>query len=1042
MMERLLIKLLLMVSIVLVQAYGFKGFSEKERIGLLELKSFIKSVSNYETEKILVSWVDDKTSNYCEWERVQCNTTTRHVIKLSLNFTRQFYSIRRLPTLNLSLFHPFEELRSLDLSGNDFGGWHENKANDGFRSLKQLEILDFHWNYFNVTLLSYLTTLTTLITLNLKGNSLGEGLKSVKQGFASMKNLQALDLSDNQINGHLSNLGLGNLTNLKRLDLSVNEINTSLANLGLANMTKLKILDLSDNQINTSLASLGLVNLTKLKILDLSGNQIVNAKGLKYLKNLEQLYMESNEMSGDALTLGPANLTNLKVLDLRYNHVNNSLESLGICELKNLAELHLGFNIFDGHHSKCLHNLSNLKVLDLSGNQLSGNFLSFVAHDLTSLEYLSLSHNNLEGFSTYDLFQPASENRLPTYQLKGIILQNCSLDVMPRFLSYHYNLRYIDLSNNKLVGNFPVWLLENCTKLQDLSLRNNSFSGTFHVPKSKCNLRLLNIASNNFTDQLPENIGIILPSLSYIDMSKNLLQGKIPSSMGEMKRLSTLDLSSNNFSGELPDNFVNGCFSLRILRLSNNKFQGQIFPRRMNLTRLEWLYLDNNTFSGKIGNGLLNATSLFFLDISNNKVAGQIPQWIDKIPSLIYLLMSNNLLEGTLPIELSNLEALSMLDVSENRLSGSIPCDFNLSVNHLYMQKNSLSGSIPNSLFENSKLVTLDLRDNKFSGNIDPRWFNHHSTLHFLLLSDNHLQGSIPNQLCQLMNLGLLDLSYNKLNGSIPSCFTNLTCWKMVGDIDCTPFISTYSWEITNDELEFSSDSAISSFYMEEGFYESLDTEIFFEVEFTMKNRLDSYKGYTFENIVGLDLSNNELAGEIPSTIGELQGIIALNLSYNFLSGPIPKSFAHMREIESLDLSHNKLRGQIPPQLTQLYNLEVFHVAHNNLSGPIPNQFQFETFNEDDFEGNPYLCGRLIKKNCTNVALPPSSTIVQDEDNDDESIIDMIAFDWSFTGSYSTTITVLIMIIWINPYWRRVWFDFIDACIYLCFYWFVKYVWH
>ncbi|XP_044497839.1 receptor-like protein 14 [Mangifera indica] len=186
MMERLLIKLLLMVAIVLVQAYGFKGFLEKERIGLLELKSFIRSVSNNETEKILVSWVDDKASNYCEWERVQCNATIGRVIKLSLNYTVQIkyiQDLRRLPTLNLSLFHPFEELRSLDLSENNFGGCHENKANDGFRSLKKLKILDLSYNYFNVTFLSYLTTITSLTTLNLESNNLGEGLKWVKQGI-------------------------------------------------------------------------------------------------------------------------------------------------------------------------------------------------------------------------------------------------------------------------------------------------------------------------------------------------------------------------------------------------------------------------------------------------------------------------------------------------------------------------------------------------------------------------------------------------------------------------------------------------------------------------------------------------------------------------------------------------------------------------------------------------------------------------------------------------------------------------------------------
>ena len=84
-MERFLVKLSLWVAIVLVQMCGCKGCLEKERIGLLEFKSFIKSVIDYETETILVSWVDDKMSICCGWEQVKCNITTKWVMELSLN---------------------------------------------------------------------------------------------------------------------------------------------------------------------------------------------------------------------------------------------------------------------------------------------------------------------------------------------------------------------------------------------------------------------------------------------------------------------------------------------------------------------------------------------------------------------------------------------------------------------------------------------------------------------------------------------------------------------------------------------------------------------------------------------------------------------------------------------------------------------------------------------------------------------------------------------------------------------------------------------
>ncbi|KAL5836870.1 hypothetical protein ACOSQ3_014039 [Xanthoceras sorbifolium] len=79
--------------------------------------------------------------------------------------------------------------------------------------------------------------------------------------------------------------------------------------------------------------------------------------------------------------------------------------------------------------------------------------------------------------------------------------------------------------------------------------------------------------------------------------------------------------------------------------------------------------------------------------------------------------------------------------------------------------------------------------------------------------------------------------------------------------------------------------------------------------------------------MTGIDLSSNELTGNVPSKFGYLRNIYAVNLSHNFLSGSIPKSFSHLKNVESLDLSHNKLSGRIPPQLTELTNLGTFNVT-------------------------------------------------------------------------------------------------------------------
>ena len=92
-----------------------------------------------------------------------------------------------------------------------------------------------------------------------------------------------------------------------------------------------------------------------------------------------------------------------------------------------------------------------------------------------------------------------------------------------------------------------------------------------------------------------------------------------------------------------------------------------------------------------------------------------------------------------------------------------------------------------------------------------------------------------------------------------------------------------------------------------------------------------------------LDLSSNQLTGNIPSTIGSIGNpiylFIYLNFSNNKLSGDIPSSFGNIANLYSLDLSKNQFTGQIPSSFGNLVNLKFLNLDSSHLEGEIPSSF-------------------------------------------------------------------------------------------------------
>ncbi|KAL2334837.1 hypothetical protein Fmac_016050 [Flemingia macrophylla] len=662
--------------------------------------------------------------------------------------------------------------------------------------------------------------------------------------------------------------------------------------------------------INISL----LIDLQNIQHLDLSchnfsGSQI--PKHMGSLKNLIYLDLSRLDLTGK-IPYQLGNLSKLKYLDLSCNSFVGSIP----CELGNLSKLEyldLKVNYFDGAIPSQLGELTRLRYLDLSSNYIRGK-IPYQLRNLSQLKYLDLWGNIL--FGTIP-FQVGNLPTLHTLGLEGHF--DLKIDDA-KWLSSLSSLRTLHISVSNL-GSSRYWkqmIIELIPNLRELSLTHCNLTDTSilvspdSIKNSSFSLVTLDLSHNLLkSSAIFYWLSNFTTNLHTLSLSYNLLEGSIPDGFGNvMNSLEHINLNVNKLQGQIPASIGNIC-TLQELYLESNKLQGEIPTSIGNISTLQQLHLDNNKLQGEIPASLGNIYSLKEIYISNNQLNGEIPKCIGLLHELEALYLEGNNLDGDITeLHLSNLSKLEVLDLTDNSLSLKFVDNWipPFQLYDLVLGSCKLGPSFPSWLHSQTRLQFLDISDAGID-DLVPDWFwNKLHSIRRLNMSHNSLKGTIPNLQIKVPD-AVIVINSNQFEGKIPS------------------FLSQA---------------------------ETLDLS---------ENKISNFKAFLCTKkittgMITLDLSNNQIMGQLPNCWKHLRTLEYLDLSSNKLSGKIPQSMGTLVDLRALVLRNNSLTGDLPFTLKKCTLLNILDVSENLLCGPIPSwigeslqQLQILSLRENRFFG-------------------------------------------------------------------------------------------
>ncbi|CAI9784387.1 unnamed protein product [Fraxinus pennsylvanica] len=535
-------------------------------------------------------------------------------------------------------------------------------------------------------------------------------------------------------------------------------------------------------------------------------------------------------------------------------------------------------------------------MLELSANRISGNLPSSLGNVLPDLFLVYLNNNHLTGEI------PMSISNISQIEILNLDF-NFFTGRVPKTVGNPQKLDTLDISYNQLT-NDPSTLeldflisLKNCSKLQNLNIRNNHFDG--RLPKS--------LALGNWSE-----------SLWHLDAGSCGIKGPIPNEIGNLSNLIQLEMGGNELNGRIPDALGK-------------------------LKKLQKLKINSCNLTRSIPVTLCELGRLFELNLENNQLSRPLPGCLGNISSLRKIYLGHNELTS---VELSVLwtnKDLQIVDLSYNNLNGSLGSEIGSvkGIQLLNLSGNQFSSDIPNTIGQLENLENLIFSSNKLHGSI-PESFSELIALQYLDLSHNNLFGVIPKSFGTLKNLVYLNVSFNELSGEIPNegIFKNLTASSFTGNRDLWGASQFEVMQCKANTARSSTKTRVLKYVLP-----SVALVIILAIIMiwlmTRCNRKTGRIPFEIGNLSMLQalildsnhLTENRISGNLPSSVGNvLPNLFLVYLSDNQLRGEIPMSISNLSRLKILDLDINSFTGQVPTTLGNLQNLDTLGIVDNQLT--------------------------------------------------------------------------------------------------------------